>query len=122
MQGQLQDAMNFEEMLGDLAVSVKAEDVEGDLLTGTGEIIDRLQEYLVAVLEGTNVVRSGFRIGGREIFHGTDEGVRAGAVCQIVLNVIVRQQVARRVRVASGEGADECQRLLRVVHDLCFRS
>ena len=42
-------------MLGDLAVLIKAEDVKGDLLTSPGEIVNRLQEYLVTVLECTDV-------------------------------------------------------------------
>ena len=56
-------------MLGDLAILVKAEDVKGDLLTGTG------------------------------------------AVCQIVLDVAIRQQAAGGVRIAGGKGVDERQRL-----------
>ena len=98
-------------MLGNLAVSVKAEDVKGDLLTGTGKIVNRLQEHLVAVLKSTDVVHSGFHIGGCEIFHGTDKGIRTGAVCQIVLDVAIRQQAAGGVRIAGGKGVDERQRL-----------
>lgn len=98
-------------MLGDLAVFVKAEDVKGDLLTGTGKIVNRLQEHLVAVLKSADVVHCGFYIGGCQIFHGTDEGIRTGAVCQIVLDVTIRQQAAGGVRIAGGKGVDECQRL-----------
>ena len=65
-------------MLGNLAVFVKAEDVKGDLLTGTGEIVHRLQEHLVAVLEGADVVHSGFHISRCEIFHGADKSIRTG--------------------------------------------
>ena len=77
-------------MLGDLAVSVKAEDVKGDLLTGTGKIVNRLQEHLVAVLKSTDVVHSGFDLGRGQILHRADEGVRTGTVCQIVLDVAIR--------------------------------
>ena len=98
-------------MLGDLAVFVKAEDVKGNLLTGTGEIVNRLQEHLVAVLKSTDVVHSGFHISGCEIFHGTDEGVCTGTVCQIVLDVTISQQAACGVRIAGGKGVDERQRL-----------
>ena len=98
-------------MLSDLAVFVKAEDVKGNLLTGPGEIVNCLQEYLVTVLEGADVVHRGFHIGRCEIFHGTDEGIRTGAVCQIVLDVAIRQQAAGSVRIAGGKGVDERQRL-----------
>lgn len=94
-------------MLGDLAVFVKAEDVKGDLLTGTGKIIDRLQEHLVTVLKSADVVHSGFHIGGCEIFYGTDEGVRTGAVRQIVLDVTIREQTAGGSCIAGGKGVDE---------------
>ena len=98
-------------MLGDLAVLIETEDVKGDLLTGTGEVVNRLQEHLVTVLEGADVVHSGFHIGGCEISHGTDEGIRIGAVCQIVLDVAICQQAAGGVRIAGGKGVDERQRL-----------
>ena len=98
-------------MLGDLAVSVKAEDVKGDLLTGTGKIVNRLQEHLVAVLKRTDVIHRGLDLGRGQILHRADEGVRPGAVCQIVLDVAVRQQAAGGVRIAGGKGVDERQRL-----------
>ena len=98
-------------MLGDLAVFAKAEDAKGDLLTGTGKTVNRLQEHLVAVLKSANVVHCGFYISGCQIFHGTDEGIRTGAVCQIVLDVTIRQQAAGGVRIAGGKGVDERQRL-----------
>ena len=98
-------------MLGDLAVLIETEDVKGDLLTGTGEIVHRLQEYLVTVLKSADVVYSGFHISGREMFYGADEGVRTGAVCQIVLDVAISQQAAGGVRIASNKGVDERQRL-----------
>ena len=98
-------------MLGDLAVFVKAEDVKGDLLTGTGKIVNRLQEHLVAILKSPDVVHSGFHISRCKIFHGADEGIRTGAVCQIVLDVAIRQQAAGGVRIAGGKGVDERQRL-----------
>ena len=46
------------------------------------------------------------------------ERIRADAVSQIMLNVILRQQAASHVRIASGEGVDECQRLFRVAQGL----
>ena len=98
-------------MLGDLAVFAKAEDAKGDLLTDTGEIVHRLQEHLVTVLESTDVVHSGFHVGGCEIFYGANEGIRTGAVCQIVLDVAIRQQAAGGVRIAGSKGVDERQRL-----------
>ena len=101
-------------MLGDLAVLIETEDVKGDLLTGPGKIVNRLQEYLVTVLKSTDVVHSGFHVGRCEIFHGTDEGVRTGAVRQIVLDVTIRQQAAGGVRIAGGKGADERQRLFNL--------
>ena len=67
-------------VLGDLAVFIKAENIEGHLLTGTGEVVDGLEEHIVPVLKSTDVVHRGFHIGGCEIFHGTDKSVRAGAV------------------------------------------
>ena len=98
-------------MLGNLTAFVKAEDVKGDLLTGTGKIIDCLQEYLVTVLKSTNVVHSGFHISRCEIFHGADKSIRTGAVCQIVLDVAIREQAAGGVRIAGSKGVDERQRL-----------
>lgn len=98
-------------MLSDLAIFVKAEDVKGDLLTGSGKIVNRLQEHLIAVLKSTDVVHSGFHISGCKIFYGTDEGVRTGAVCQIVLDVTIREQAAGGVRIAGSKGVDERQRL-----------
>ena len=56
-------------MLGNLAVFVKAEDVKGNLLTGTSKIIDCLQEHLVTILKSTDVVHSGFNISRCKIFH-----------------------------------------------------
>ena len=76
-------------MLGDLAVFAKAEDVKGNLLTGTGKIVNRLQEHLVAVLKSTDVVHSGFHISGCKIFYGADESIRTSAVGQIVLDVAI---------------------------------
>ena len=96
-------------MLGDLAVLIETEDVKGNLLTGTGKIIDRLQEHLVAVFKSTDVVHNGFHIGGCEIFYGANEGIRTGAVCQIVLDIAIRQQAAGGVRIAGGKGVDERQ-------------
>ena len=108
-------------MLGNLAVSVKAEDVKGDLLTGTSKIINCLQEYLVTVLECTDVVHRRFHISGCKIFHGTDKGIRTGAVCQIVLDVAIRQQAAGGVRIAGGKGVDERQRLFGLALFLLVR-
>ena len=90
-------------MLSDLAVFVKAEDVKGDLLTGTGEIVNRLQEHLVTVLKSTDVVHSSYHISGGKIFYGADEGVRTGAVCQIVLDGAIRQQAAGGIRIAGAK-------------------
>ena len=98
-------------MLGNLAVLIEAEDVKGDLLTGTSKIINCLQEYLVTVLECTDVVHRRFHISGCKIFHGTDKSVRTGAVRQIVLDVTIREQAAGGVRIAGSKGVDERQRL-----------
>lgn len=98
-------------MLGNLAVLIEAEDVKGDLLTGTSKIINCLQEYLVTVLECTDVVHRRFHISGCKIFHGTDKSVRTSAVRQIVLDVTIREQAAGGVRIAGSKGVDERQRL-----------
>ena len=87
-------------MLGNLAVLIEAEDVKGDLLTGTSKIINCLQEYLVTVLECTDVVHRRFHISGCKIFHGTDKSVRTGAVRQIVLDVTIREMYSCGVSIA----------------------
>ena len=106
-------------MLDNLAVFIDAEDVESDLLARPCKIVNRLQEHLVAILKGTDVVYGGLHLRGSEVFHGTDKRIRAGAVSQIMLNVILRQQAASHVRIAGGEGVDECQRFFRVAQGLC---
>ena len=76
-------------MLGNLAVFINAEDVESDLLARPCKIVNRLQGHLVAILKGTDVVYGGLHLRGSEVFHGTDKRIRAGAVSQIMLNVIL---------------------------------
>ena len=98
-------------MFGNLTAFVKAEDVKSDLLTGTGKIIDCLQEHFVTVLENTDVVHRGFHISRCEIFHGADKSICTSAICQIVLDVAIREQAAGGVRVSGSKGVDECQRL-----------
>src|SRR5699024_7820995 len=74
-------------VLGDFAVPAKAENVKGHLLAGPGKVIDRVQEDLVPVLKGPDIVDSGFHRGGGQVGHGAHKGVPAGAVGEIVLDV-----------------------------------
>ena len=101
-------------MLGDLAVGVEAEDVKGDLLAGSGEVVDVLQKDVVAVLKGPDVLDRGRGFGGGQTLDGAYKGVLAGAVGQVVLDVVLVEQLARRLRIAGGEGVDEGERLVDV--------
>ena len=79
-------------VLRDLPVLIKAEDVEGDLLARTGEIVDRLEEHIHTVLEGADVVDRRFDRRGGQIRDRADKSVAAGAVGQIVLNIVLIEQ------------------------------
>ena len=46
-------------VLADLAVGVKAEDVERDLLARAGEVVHRVQKHLVTVFKGADVAHCG---------------------------------------------------------------
>ena len=79
-------------MLCNQAVLVDAEDVKSHLFTGSGEVVNGLQEHLVAVLEGADVVYGGLNRRGSQPCHAADESIAAGAVCQVVLNVALCQK------------------------------
>ena len=103
-------------MLGNLALFIEAEDVEGDLFTHTGEVIDGLQEHLVAILEGPDVLNGGLSGSGGEVGHASNEGVRAGAVGEVVLNVAIRQQRLGLGGSSGREGIDKGERFFLVCH------
>ncbi len=79
-------------MPGNQAVFIEEGDVKDYLFTSAGKAIDSLQEYLVAVLKGTDVFDRGLSFCGSEIFNRTKERFPAGAVGQIVRNAALRQQ------------------------------
>ena len=96
-------------VLCDLAVFIKAEDVERHLLTGTGKVVDSLKEHLVAILKCTDVLHRGLDRSRSQILHRADKGICAGAVGEIVLDVTVCQQAAGGLGVARCKGVDESQ-------------
>ena len=105
-------------VLGNLPVLVKAEDVKGHLLPRSGEVVDGLEEHIVPVLKGPDVVYRGLDRGGGQVLHRPQEGGLPGAVGQVVLDVVLVQQAGGGLGVAGGEGADEGQRLFRPGHGL----
>jgi hypothetical protein len=46
-------------MLCNLAVRIEAKDVKSDLLASSCKVVDRLQEYLVSVLESADIIDCG---------------------------------------------------------------
>ena len=103
-------------MLGDLPVLVKAEDVKGHLLPRSGEVVDGLEEHIVPVLKGPDVVHRGLDRGGGQVLHRAQEGGLPGAVGQVVLDVVLVQQAGGGLGVAGGEGADEGGGFFNVGH------
>ena len=71
-------------VLRNLAISIEAEDVEGDLVTHTGEVVDGLQEHLVAILKSADVVDCSLYGSGSKISNAAHEGIAACAVSKIV--------------------------------------
>ena len=74
-------------MLGNFSVLIKAEDIKSNLIASSSKVVDCLQEYIVAVLKGTNVVDGGLYLGGSQIFNRADERFFTCAVSKIVLNI-----------------------------------
>lgn len=79
-------------LLGDQPFLIKAEDVEGDLFAHTGEVVNGLQEDLVAIFECTDVVDSGLHRSRSEIGNTAHKGITTGAVSEIVLDVTLCKQ------------------------------
>ena len=103
-------------MLRNQAVRIKAENVKGHLFAGSGKIVNRLQEHLVAILEGPNVVYGSLYRRGGQIGHGTEKGITAGAISQIVLNISFRQQLFCLFRITGSKSADQLERFLNICH------
>ena len=103
-------------MLGDEALLVEAEDVEGHLLAGPREVVDSLQEHLVAVLERADVCHRRLGGGGGQVLHGADERVAARAVGEVMLDVALVEEARCQLGVYGGERADEVERFLDVAH------
>ena len=78
-------------MLGDLAVSVEAEDIERHLLTHTREVVNGLQEHLVAVLKSADIVDGRLNGSRSEILYRADKSVTTCAVCEIMLDVTLSE-------------------------------
>ena len=106
-------------VLSDETLLVEAEDVEGHLLAGPCEVVDGLQEHLVAVLECTNVSHRRLGGGRGQVLHGPDERVAARAVGEVVLDVALVEEARRQLGVSGGERADEVECFMDVAH---FRS
>lgn len=107
-------------VLGDKPLAVEAEDVEGDLLAGSREVVNVLQEHLIAVLERADV--SHRRLGGcgGQVLHGPDERIAACTVGEVVLNVSLVEEVRRQLGVSAGERADKVECFLDVAHFCSF--
>ena len=103
-------------MLGDLAVGVETENVERDLLARAGEVVDSLEENLVAVLERADIPRGGLDGRGGEVGDGADKRVAAGAIGEVVLDVAFREEGGGGFGFAGGEGAQEGESLFCVSH------
>lgn len=106
-------------VLGDEPLAVETEDVEGDLLAGPREVVDALQEHLVAVLERAKVSHRRLDGRGGQVLHGPDERIAARAVGEVVLNVALVEEACRQLCVSGGERTDEVECFLDVAH---FRS
>ena len=103
-------------VLGDEPLVVEAEDVEGHLLAGPREVVDALQEHLVAVLERADVPHRRLGGGGGQVLHGPDERVATRAVGEVVLDVALVEEARRQLGVSGGERADEVECFLDVAH------
>ena len=103
-------------VLRDLAVGIEAEDVKGHLLTGPGKVVHGLQEHLVAVLEGADVLNSGFHRRGSQPSNAADKSIPACAVGEVVLDITFCQQGGGFFSVSGCEGVDEGESLFDVCH------
>ena len=107
-------------VLGDKPLAVEAEDIEGDLLAGPCEVVDALQEHLIAVFERTDVSHRRLDGRGGQVLHGPDERIAARAVGEVVLNVSLVEEVCRQLGVSAGERADKVECFLDVAHFCSF--
>ncbi len=101
-------------MLGDLAIFIEAEDIEGHLFASACEIINAMQEDLVAILEGADVFHGSGHGSRGQVLDAGHKGVAAGAISQVVLDVVLDQKVVRLLSVASSKSVDEIQCLLNL--------
>ena len=99
-------------VLGDEAIAIETEHVESHLLTGSSEVVHGVQENFVAVLVGADVLYRRLCGCRGQVLHAAHEGVAAGAVGQVVLNVAFSQERGCLFGVAGGEGLDECESVL----------
>lgn len=104
-------------MLGDLTVSIETEDVKGDLFSGSCEVVDRLQKYLVSVLESADVIDSSLNGSGCKIGNAAYESVSACAISEVVLNVAGSKKLLCLCGITVCECADKCQCLFFLCHD-----
>lgn len=70
---------NIVSVFCDFTVFIKAEDIKSHLFSGTCEVIDRLQEYLVPVFIGADIFNSSFYGSLSQSFYRLHEGLSAGA-------------------------------------------
>src|SRR3712207_1702330 len=75
-------------MLSNLTVSIETEDVKSYLLTGSCKVVDRLQEYLVSVLESADVIDCGLYGSRCKVSNAAHESLSARAIGEVVLNVV----------------------------------
>ena len=103
-------------MLGDQPFLIKAEDVERNLFACAGEVVNGLQEDLVAILKSTDVVDSGLHGSRSKPCNTAYKGVTAGAVSEVVLDVALCKQRSSLLSVAGGEGVNEGESLFDFSH------
>ena len=103
-------------MFGNLAVGIEAEDVESDLFTGSGKIVDGLQEDLVSILKSTDVIDGGLYGSACEVGNAAYECVRAGAIGEVMLNVAGSKKRLRLLAVSACECVNESQSFFFVCH------
>ena len=104
-------------VLSDLSVFIKAENVKCYLLACAGEVVNRLQKYLVSVLKCTDVLNGGLYGSGCKICNASNECLCAGPIGQVVLDIAGRQKFLGFFGISACESVDECECFFLVRHD-----
>ena len=103
-------------MFGNLAVGIEAEEVESDLFTGSGKVVDGLQEDLVSILKSADVVDCRLYGSACEVGNAACECFSAGAIGEVMLNVAGSKKRLRLLAVSACECVDKSQCFFFVCH------